>query len=117
MVATGFAPSGQGVELVLRIVTPAESKDLVDAPEGQSHKAMGFEDARTTEACWQPVRPEVIKRRGRWASDCYRMCVWDGRDRTRDLASKGLGKDFGWVHPASAGRRVLQSSTRKYCGN
>ena len=41
MVATGFASSGQGAELVIRAVTPAESKGGVltptaaaDAPEG-----------------------------------------------------------------------------------
>jgi hypothetical protein len=48
---------------------------------------------------------EVIKRRGRGASDCYRMYVWEGRDRARDLAKKMLGSKFSLMASLAAYRR------------
>lgn len=40
---------------------------------------------------------EEIKKRGRWASECWRVYVWDGRDRTRELASRMLGSSVSMV--------------------
>ena len=48
---------------------------------------------------------EVIKRRGRWASDCYRMYVWEGRDRARDLAKRMPGSKFSLMASLAAYRR------------
>jgi len=37
---------------------------------------------------------EEIKRRGRWASDCWRGYIWEGRERNRDLATRMLASSF-----------------------
>ena len=35
-----------------------------------------------------------IQRRGRWATDCWRVYVWEGRERARDLVGKMLSSSF-----------------------
>ena len=37
---------------------------------------------------------EEIKRRGRWASDCWKGYIWEGRERNRDLAARMLTSSF-----------------------
>ena len=37
---------------------------------------------------------DEIKRRGRWASDCWRTYVWEGRERSRDLGTTMLASTF-----------------------
>ena len=51
---------------------------------------------------------EDIKRRGRWASDCYRRYVWEGHDRARDLATRMLGSKFTLMASLAAYRRQGQ---------
>ena len=34
---------------------------------------------------------DEIKRRGRWASECWRVYTWEGRERGRGVASRMLG--------------------------
>jgi hypothetical protein len=34
---------------------------------------------------------DEIKQRGRWSSDCWRVYVWEGRDRSKEMAQRMLG--------------------------
>ena len=33
---------------------------------------------------------EEIQRRGRWASQCFRICIWEGRERAEGVGSRML---------------------------
>jgi len=57
-------------------------------------------------AMWDQGFPsEDIKKRGRWASDCYRIYIWDGHDRARDVAAKMLSSNFSLMASLAAYRR------------
>jgi len=48
---------------------------------------------------------EDIKKRGRWASDCYRRYIWDGHGRARDVAARMLSSDFSLMASLAAYKR------------
>jgi len=50
---------------------------------------------------------DQIKRRGRWASECWRTYVWEGRDGARDVAGKMLGTSFSLMASAACYRRQV----------
>ena len=37
---------------------------------------------------------DEVKRRGRWLSDCWRLYVWEGRERARDVGARMLSSSF-----------------------
>ena len=37
---------------------------------------------------------DEIKRRGRWLSDCWRLYVWEGRERARNVGARMLSSSF-----------------------
>jgi len=53
---------------------------------------------------------DEIKRRGRWASDCWRTYVWEGRERRRDLGASMLSSTFTLM--ASLARYERQARER-----
>jgi hypothetical protein len=48
---------------------------------------------------------EEVKRRGRWASDCYQIYIWEGHDRSKDVASRMLSSKFSLMASLAAYRR------------
>jgi len=46
-----------------------------------------------------------IQRRGRWASDCWRVYVLEGRERERDLAGKMLSSSFSLMASLASYKR------------
>jgi hypothetical protein len=48
---------------------------------------------------------DEIKQRGRWASDCYKIYIWPGHDRSRNVASMMLGSKFSLMASLAAYRR------------
>jgi hypothetical protein len=48
---------------------------------------------------------EEVKRRGRWASDCYQVYIWDGHDRSKDVASRMLNSKFSLMASLATYRR------------
>jgi len=48
---------------------------------------------------------EDIKKRGRWASGCYRIYIWDGHDRARDVAARMLSSKFSLMASLAAYKR------------
>jgi hypothetical protein len=57
-------------------------------------------------AMWDQGFPaEDIKKRGRWASDCYRIYIWDGHDRARDVAARMLSSKFSLMASLAAYKR------------
>ena len=51
---------------------------------------------------------EEIKRRGRWVSDCYRVYVWEGHDKAKDVASRMMSSDLSIMASLAAYRRKLE---------
>ncbi len=57
-------------------------------------------------AMWdEGYKAEEIKRRGRWASDCWHVYVWEGRDRWKDLASRLLTSSYTLMASLASYRR------------
>jgi hypothetical protein len=57
-------------------------------------------------AMWdEGYKAEEIKRRGRWASDCWHVYVWEGRDRWKDLASRLLTSSYEIMASLASYRR------------
>ena len=78
-------------------------KDLIDAlrkggaRRGVPEKALSAISLRAggASAMWHAgCSVDEIKRRGRWASECWRVYIWSGRERARDLAARMLGTTF-----------------------
>jgi len=51
---------------------------------------------------------EEIKRRGRWASDCYRVYVWEGHDKAKDVAARMMSSELSIMASLAAYRRKLE---------
>jgi len=51
---------------------------------------------------------EEIKRRGRWVSDCYRVYVWEGHDKAKDVASRMMSSELSIMASLAAYRRKLE---------
>ena len=49
---------------------------------------------------------DEIKRRGRWASECWRIYVWEGRERARNVATKMLSSVFSLMASLARHARV-----------
>ena len=57
-------------------------------------------------AMWDTgMSAEEIKFRGRWASDCFKIYIWPGHDRSRDVAARMLGSNFSLMASLAAYRR------------
>ena len=78
-------------------------KDLVTAlrkggaRRGVPEKALSAISLRAggASAMWHAgYSVDEIKRRGRWASECWRVYVWSGRERAKDMAARMLGTTF-----------------------
>jgi hypothetical protein len=56
---------------------------------------------------------EEIKRRGRWSSDCYRIYIWEGRGRAKDVASRMLSSKFSLMASLATYRRHEEEWARE----
>jgi hypothetical protein len=49
---------------------------------------------------------DEIKRRGRWASECWSVYVWEGREKAKNVATKMLGSAFSLMASLARYARV-----------
>ena len=57
-------------------------------------------------AMWDAgLSSDEIKQRGRWASDCFKIYIWPGHDRSRNVASMMLESKFSLMASLAAYRR------------
>jgi hypothetical protein len=45
--------------------------------------------------------PEEIKRRGRWASDCWRIYIWESREKAKNIGARIFGQSYSLMASAS----------------
>ena len=67
---------------------------------GMPPEALGVISLRAggASALWDMSTPiEAIKRRGRWASDSWKAYVWEGREKSRELAAQMMKSSFSML--------------------
>jgi site-specific DNA-cytosine methylase len=67
---------------------------------GMPPEALGIISLRAggASALWDMSTPvEAIKRRGRWASDSWKAYIWEGREKSRELAAQMMRSSFSML--------------------
>ncbi len=74
-----------------------ESLRVAAVEEGVPAEAVSAISMRAggASAMWhEGFTADEIKRRGRWGSECWRVYVWEGRERARGVAGRMLSSSF-----------------------